>query len=253
MSPGLQKRLRVYLFAGALAVILMSSTHTLDQEAWPQALIAALGLAVGILNIQGKEQTDRFLIAAIGVAVTVGGFLEVQKDILADQDYITNVIKNLELFITSALIYAAFRGIYDALKSDLTPIKKWLYGGAVLVVFLAMLAWFIGRFEIDVIIDGISVGLLLFLGLWVGILESPKSPQEASEVKGRRFLIAAVALQLTSNAVERIDSTKLMDYDKLIDFFRTLLLKSTLFTTTALLVIAMISIFFVLDELSEPS
>lgn len=243
MSPESQKRLRVYSFAAALVVALMASTETLYDVLWPKVVIVALGLVVGIFNIRGKDQMNRFLIAAIGLKVTVRGFLEfpgVEKVTFA-----RNAVSNFEIFITAGLIYAAFVGLYDALKDDFTTLKKWLYGVAVVLIIIS---WNIGGFLSPEIITVLSI-VLLILGIVGGYLESPKKSAEAAAGKGHLFLIAAVAFQLCVIAVGIVES-EIQEYQNIIAHLNVILQKATIFTTSALLVIAFISIFFVLDELT---
>jgi hypothetical protein len=64
-------------------------------------------------------------------------------------------------------------------------------------------------------------------------------------------LIAAVAFQLSSTAVSEIMEGGFTMYTEILNNLNILLQKATVFTTSALLVIAFMSIFFVLDELSE--
>jgi hypothetical protein len=245
MSPGLKKRLRVYSFAAAIVVAFMASVPPLDTVEWPQAVVAILGLLVGIFNITGKDQTERFLIAAIGLKVVVRGFLGLPG--VQELDFLTNVIENLEIFITAGLIYAAIVGLYDSLKNTFTTFKIVLYAAALLLVILT---WNPGSFVGDEIVNILSVGLVI-LGLVGGYLEAPKRAEEAVEKKGRRFLIAAVAFQLSSTAVSEIIEGGFTMYPDILNNLNILLQKATVFTTSALLVIAFMSIFFVLDELSE--
>lgn len=245
MSPGLKKRLRVYSFAAAIVVAFMASVPPLDTVEWPQAVVAILGLLVGIFNITGKDQTERFLIAAIGLKVVVRGFLGLPG--VQELDFLTNVIENLEIFITAGLIYAAIVGLYDSLKNTFTTFKIVLYAVALLLVILT---WNPGSFIGDEIVNILSVGLVV-LGLVGGYLEAPKHAEEAVEKKGRRFLIAAVAFQLSSTAVSEIIEGGFTMYPDVLNNLNILLQKATVFTTSALLVIAFMSIFFVLDELSE--
>lgn len=245
MSPNLKKRLRVYSFAAAIVVAFMAAAPPLDIEEWPKAVITALGLLVGIFNIRGENQMNRFLIAAIGLKVTVTGFLNFPG--IQDFGYVTNVIMNLEVFITAGLTYAAVVGLYDALKGNFTTFKKWLYGAALLFVIVT---WNLGSYISQEIVNVLSIGLL-FMGLVGGYLEGPKNAQEATAGKGRRFLIAAVAFQLASTAVGVIIEMGYKMYEGFIINLNVLLQKATVFSTTALFVIAIMSIFFVLDELAE--
>lgn len=245
MSPGVKKRLRVYSFAAAIVVAFMASVPPLDTVEWPSAVIAVLGLLVGIFNITGKDQMERFLIAAIGLKVVVRGFLGLPG--VQELEFLTNVIGNLEIFITAGLIYAAIVGLYDSLRGNFTTFKTVLYALAILLVILS---WNPGSFIPADIVNILSVGLVV-LGLVGGYLEAPKSAEEAIARKGRRFLIAAVAFQLSSSAVSEIMEGGFTMYSDVLNNLNILLQKATIFTTTALLIIAFTSIFFVLDELSE--
>jgi len=115
---------------------------------------------------------------------------------------------------------------------------------------LVILSWNPGSFIPADIVNILSVALVV-LGLVGGYLEAPKSADEAVERKGRRFLIAAVAFQLSSTAVSEIIEGGFTMYSQVLDNLNILLQKASIFTTSALLVIAFTSIFFVLDELSE--
>lgn len=247
MSPELKKRFRVYSFAAGIVVALMASIPPLDAVDWPKVVVAVLGLAVGILNIRGKGQMDRFLIAAIGLKVTVVGFRKFP--FLAEGSIPAEMLSNLEAFITAGLIYVSLVGLYEALQGNFTTSKKVVYAGATLLV---LVAWNLGDYVSAANANIAALGLLIF-GVISGTWEGPKSPKEASSGRGRQFLIAAVAFQLSSDAVAGIKVEEFGLYENFIMQLTTLLKQMTIFTTSALLVIAFMAIFWVLDEISDTS
>jgi len=243
MSPVLKKRLRVYAFSAGIVVALMAGVPPLSSVEWPKAIIAILGLVVGILNIRGKDQMDRYLIAAIGLKVTVAAFLGFSGVTEAQKA----MIINFEIFITAGLLYVALVSMYSVLKTNFNTYKLWVYIAAVILVVGIWLASGTGN---QSLVTFGSIGLLL-LGLFVGFTEGPKNPDEGNAKVGVEFVIAAVAYQLSSSAVSEINVADFTKYEGLINSLKLLLEKSTIFTTSALLVIAFMAIFWVLDEITD--
>lgn len=247
MSPVMKKRLRIYAFTAGIVVAVMAGIPPLDTVIWPQVVIAVLGLIVGILNIRGREQMDRFLFAAIGLNVTVAAFLGFS----GVPESLQAVIGNLQIFITAGLLYVSLYGIYETFKGNLKTFNGWLFIAA---IFLVIIIWIVivirGESEGQFLIVPASL-LLLVLGLIAGYFEGPKNPNEANANVGGRFLIAAVGLQLSSFAVGVIEGEGYAQYADILDNLKILLEKSTIFTTSALLVIAFMSIFWVLDEITD--
>ncbi len=244
MSPGLKKRLRIYAFTAGIVIAIMAGIPPLDEEAWPLAVIAILGLIVGILNIRGFKQTNRFLLATIGVIVADKIFLN-----FPDAEKVVDIIKNFQTFIIPGLLYVAIVGLYQIIKEKVGTYKLWLYIAAIITVIVM---WIFGSGDngSEAFITITSI-VLLVLGLLVGFFEGPKNPGEAEQEIGRSILISALAFQLSSNAVAGITGDDFGKLEVLVDNVRFLLEKSTIFTTSALLVIAFMWVFWVLDEVSD--
>jgi hypothetical protein len=249
MSPTMKKRIRVYALAAGIVVAIMAGIPPLDTVQWPKAVIAILGLVVGILNIRGKGEMDRFLIAAIGLKITVDAFLgfsEVQET----QTAVAISIVNLEVFITAALLYVSLASLYDVLKDNLNTYKKWFYFAAIFLVIVGLIFSILEGNINQSWVSFASLGLLI-LGLIVGYLEGPKNPDEAEKKVGGAFLIAAVGFWLSSSSVGRIVETDFAQYEVLLKNLKNLLENSAIFTTSALLLIAFMSIFWVLDAITD--
>ncbi|MDH5507311.1 MAG: hypothetical protein OEZ02_08830 [Anaerolineae bacterium] len=243
MSPVMKKRIRIYAFAVGMTIVVIAGIDPLVDYQWPKAVISILGLIVGILNIRGGEQMDRFLISAIGLKVTVAAFLGF-SGVTAMQKAI---IVNLEIFITAGLLYVALVGIYDAFRANRHNLKFALYAAAIILV---VLVWLFGNNGTASWVAYASIGLLL-LGVVVGYSEGPKNPDEGNSNVGREFLLAALGFQLASKAVSDIVEADFSQYEALIKGIKVLLEKTTIFTTSALLIIAFMSIFWVLDEITD--
>lgn len=243
MSPTLKKRIRVYAFAAGIVVAIMAGIPPLDEVSWPQVVIVVLGLTVGVLNISGEDQIERFIIAAIGLKVTSAAFL----DFSPIGDGPKAIIINLEIFITAGLLFVALKRIYETFREKFKNYEVWFYIAAIVLV---LLVWIFGGDIEASLITYAAVGLIV-LGLIAGYFEGPKNPDQAIAQRGRRFLIAAVALQLSSSAIMEIDEVDYPDFDALLGSIKTLLENLTIFTTSALLMIAFMAIFWVLDEVQD--
>lgn len=247
MSSVMRKRLRIYAFSAGIVVAVMAGIPPLDTVIWPRVVVTVLGLIVGILNIRGREQMDRFLFAAIGLNVTVAAFLGFS----GVPESLKAVIGNFQIFITAGLVYVALSGIYEIFKGSLKTYKGWFFIAAIILV---LVIWVVvitrGEGEGSFLVGPASL-LLLILGLVTGYLEGPKNPDEANANVGLRFLIAAVGFQLSSFAVGEVGVEDYQQYANLLTNLKILFERSTIFTTSALLVIAFMSIFWVLDEVTD--
>lgn len=241
MSSTLKRRIRVYAFTAGIVVAIMAGIPPLDEVGWPLVLIVVLGLIVGILNIRGNEKIERYLIAAIGLKVTSAAFLNFSG--VGDSQ--KAVIVNLEIFITAGLLYVALLRIYESFKDKSGSYWIWVY---ILAIVLILVVWIFGEKTGESLVIPASLGILL-LGLAAGYVEGPKNPDEANAGVGNRFLIAAVAFQLSSTAVTGIVEGEYPGYEVLVSNSKILLESATIFTTSALLMIAFMAIFWVLDEI----
>lgn len=247
MSPGAKKRIRIYAFTAGIVIAIMAGVPPLDEVAWPLAVIAILGLIVGILNIRGDKQTNRFLIAAIGLIVVASAFLEFEG--AKDVKIAKTIIENFQIFIIPGLLYVSLVGLYEVIKGNAGTFKLWLYVVAIIIVIIMWIFGYGGKGSKS-FIDITSIALL-GLGLLVGYFEGPKNKGEADQEVGYRFLILALAFQLSSLAVARVTGEDYGKLEVLVDNLKFLLQKTTIFTTSALLVIAFIMIFWVLDAISD--
>lgn len=244
MSPTMKRRIRVYAFTAGIVVAIMAGIPPLDEVPWPQGVIAVLGLIVGILNIRGDDQVDKFLIAAIGLKVTSAAFLTFEG---IQDTQAAVVVSNLEIFITAGLLYVALVRIYEAFRDKFSSYKMWFYVAAIVLI---LLAWIFGDNLSEPLVLSTSIGLVI-LGLVAGYFEGPKNPDQANAGMGGKFLIAAVGFQLASTAVQGIVEEDFTQYEALVTNMKILLEKATVFTTSALLLIAFMAIFWVLDEIND--
>ena len=247
MSPGAKKRLRIYAFTAGIVIAIMAGIPPLDEVAWPLAVIAILGLIVGILNIRGDKQTNRFLIAAIGLIVVASAFLEFEG--AKDVKIAKTIIENFQIFIIPGLLYVSLVGLYAVIKEKAGTFKLWLYVVAIIIVIIMWIFGYGGKGS-KAFIDITSIALLV-LGLLVGYFEGPKNKGEADQEIGYRFLFLALAFQLSSLAVARVTGEDYGKLEVLVDNLKFLLENATIFTTSALLLIAFMWIFWVLDEISD--
>lgn len=239
----MKKRVRVYAFTAGLVVAVMAGIPPLDTVEWPFAVLAVLGLIVGILNVRGTVQMERFLISAIALIVATEAFL------LFDgvPDGSIPVIKNLEVFITAGLLYVSLAGLYAVAKEKTNTYKIWFYVAAVILVVVVGVVF---GSDNQGVIQFVSVGLLL-VGLVTGYSEGPKNPDQMLAGRGHSYIISAVAFQLSALAITRISVVDFSYYEAFLLFAKVVLEKFAIFTTTALLVIAFMTIFWVLDDITD--
>lgn len=241
----MKKRIRVYAFTAGIVVAIMAGIPPLDTVQWPFAVLAFLGLLVGVLNIRGKVQMDRFLISAIALITTTEAFLFFDGVPVES----IPVIKNFELLITSALLYVSLAGLYGVSQERANTYKVWLHITAVVLVVVVGVV--IGS-DNKSVIQLASIGLLL-VGLVAGYSEGPKNPEQMLAGKGHPYLISAVAFQISVGAFSRVSEADFPIYETFLKFAKVLLEKFAIFTTSALLVIAIMVIFWVLDDITDTS
>lgn len=75
--------------------------------AWVAWVLAVLGLIVGFLNV-GEEETQKFLIAAIGLLMSASAI----NTIPYIGDIGTAIIANLVAFISAAILVVALRSLF---------------------------------------------------------------------------------------------------------------------------------------------
>lgn len=159
MSPIMKRRIRVYAFTAGIVVAIMAGIPPLDEVAWPQGVIAILGLIVGILNIRGEGQVEKFLIAAIGLKVTSSAFLQF-TGVLDTQAAV--IFRNVEIFVTAGLFYVALVRIYAAFKDKFNSYKVWFY---IVAIVLILVSWIFGDKINESLALTVSLGLLIELFL----------------------------------------------------------------------------------------
>jgi len=251
MSEVLKRRIRIYAFAAGLVVAIMASFDPLTDVEWPRVVIAALGLLVGIMNIHEEDedskddQMGRFLIVAIGLKVTSVAF----RTFLREEGFsgLESLFFNLEIFITAGLLYVTIVRMYEAFRNKFGSYKMWFYIAAIVLV-LAL--WLLGGDGSPAWVQPTAF-VLVVLGLIVGFFEGPANPEQARAQVGTRFLVAAVGFQLASEAITTIREGEFVNIAGLVENAQSLLTYATRFTTSALLVIAFMAIFWVLDEIND--
>lgn len=238
MSSTMKKRVRVYAFTAGMIVALMAGVPPLDTVDWPKGVVAVLGLVVGILNIRGKEQMDRFLISAIGLKVATRAFLFFN----GVPDIYKPVAINFEVFITAALLYVSLVGIYTVVQERTNTYKVWFYLAALALVVVIGLVW---NTDNQSVVDYASVGLLI-LGLVAGYSEGPKNPEQMEAGRGYPYMVSAIAFHLSVEAVASFPLS-----ESFWDLVSLVLEKFAVFTTTGMLVITFMTIFWVLDDITD--
>src|SRR3989338_5296905 len=101
----------------AIVIGLFSSnieTKNPQLSGWLIAALVLLGLVVGLMNITEKETTP-FLIAAIALLAT-GSAAEVLNKIPTIGLYLTNVVKQIGVFVSPAAIVVALKAIQSLAK-----------------------------------------------------------------------------------------------------------------------------------------
>ena len=108
-----------FIIGVLIAVVIGLFSNTIEVKnpelsGWLIAALVLLGLVVGLMNITEKETTP-FLIAAIALLAT-GSAAEVLNKIPTIGLYLTNVVKQIGVFVSPAAIVVALKAIQSLAK-----------------------------------------------------------------------------------------------------------------------------------------
>ena len=112
----MSRKLGVYAFMGGVlaAIILGIASPSLGAaKAWLTSLLVVLGLAVGLLNVTGKEAKDFLLMATVIVIMAFAGeAAQLLGGVLYAGKYLSGIFSSLLLFVVPATIITALKSIW---------------------------------------------------------------------------------------------------------------------------------------------
>jgi hypothetical protein len=99
-------------WAFILGLVLAAVVGFLFQAEWVVWVLAILGVIVGLLNVT-REDTERFLLAAIAFALSITALNTIP--VLGLQ--ITNVLGYVAAFVAGAVIVVALKALFQTARS----------------------------------------------------------------------------------------------------------------------------------------
>ncbi len=94
-----------------IAGVVLAFLAGFGQETWIPAVLAVLGLVVGILNITAAE-TRSFLLAAVGLILSASSI----QSLPWVGDWLATVLGYLVVFIGPALLVVALKSLFETAK-----------------------------------------------------------------------------------------------------------------------------------------
>lgn len=109
------KKVGELAFLGGAAIAILAALLPLEGYLGNvRLLLVVLGLAVGLLNVTGRESTD-FLIAAVAL-LTANAAGETLKMIPWVGAFLQNAVGNLGVFVVPAAVIVALKAVYELAK-----------------------------------------------------------------------------------------------------------------------------------------
>ena len=218
----MQRRIGTWAFIGGILLAVLAGFGQL-KEAWPVWVLAVLGLVVGGMNINA-EDTKKFLLAAIGLSLSANAV----NALPAVGNQITEILANVVVFISAALLFIAGREIGTRLSKS----RSYVIWVAVLGFALAAVA------ALGIIPVANAIWFLTSIGVIVGVLFVTRpNNEEGSD----NFILSAIALQLSVSAFHEVPAIGTV----LTDFF----LNAVAMVFAVLLVVTFVTVFRIMDKL----
>lgn len=231
----MMRRLGTWAFIGGILLCILAGLGQL-KEAWPIWFLGALGLVAGWLNIRTREIRE-FLLAAIALNFSANAF-QILPGIGV---YVTDILSNIVIFISAALLFIAARVIILRLLK--TRVYVIVVAGLALLLAIALAAsvFITGDFGDWLQDNRIIPWLLPALGIIIGVVYVTRGP--TTEGEDDIFILSVLSLQLSAGCLNQVPAIG----EFLTAFFLNVV--STAFAV--LLVVAFVTVFRILDKQSE--
>ncbi|MGD8814461.1 MAG: hypothetical protein PVI78_08290 [Anaerolineales bacterium] len=228
----MERRIGTWAFIAGILLCVLAGLGQL-KEAWPIWLLGALGLVVGWLNIRTRE-TREFLLAAIALNFSANAF----QILPAIGDVVTEILSNIAVFISAALLFIAARVII--LRLSKTRIYVMVVAGLALLLAIALAAsvFITGDLGDWLETNRIIPWLLPALGIVIGVVYVTRGP--TTEGEDDVFILSVLSLQLSAGSLNQVPAIGAF----LTEFFLNVV--STAFAV--LLVVAFVTVFRILDK-----
>jgi len=220
----MKSKVRTWVFVGSMLLAILAGLEQLKGD-WAVWVLAVLGLFVGFLNVS-KLEIGGFLISAIALRLSAGA-IDVIPEI---GGLITSILENVVIFTSALLLLVAVREIF--IGKDLKDYRIWVLLAGILLAILAGA----GLLGADV---SWPTWVLAAIGVIVGLLDILRKDVDKKEAG--RFVIAAIALQLSAKAIDNIPFVG--------DFLAAFFTNIVILISAALLVVSFVATFRALDEI----
>lgn len=218
----MQRRIGTWSFIGGILLAVLAGFGQL-KEAWPIWVLAVLGLVVGGMNIN-PDDTKKFLLAAIGLSLSANAV----NALPAVGTQITEILSNVVVFISAALLFIAGREIGTRLSRS----RNYVIWVAALGLVVAAVA------AMGIVPGDNAIWLLSSLGVIIGVLFVTRPDNEEG---AENFILSAIALQLSVSAFHDVPAIGAV----LTDFF----LNTVAVIFAVLLVVTFVTVFRIMDKL----
>jgi len=220
----MKSKVRTWVFVGSMLLAILAGLGQLKGN-WAVWVLAVLGLFVGFLNISKLEITG-FLISAIALRLSAGA-IDVIPEI---GGFITSILANVVIFTSALLLLVAVKEIF--MGKNLKDYRIWVLLAGILLAVLAAT----GLLGAEI---GWPTWVLASIGVVVGLLSVFNKEINKEEIG--RFVISAIALQLSASAIDNIPFVG--------DFLSAFFTNIVILISAALLVISFVATFRALDEI----
>jgi len=220
----MKNKVRTWVFVGSMLLAILAGLEQLKGD-WAVWVLAVLGLFVGFLNIS-KLEISGFLISAIALSLSAGAI----KIIPGIGGVITNILANVVIFTSALLLLVAVKEIFAG--KDLKDYRIWVLLAGILLALVAAT----GGLGSEI---GWPTWVLAAIGVVVGGLDLLYKAIDKKEAS--RFVISAIALQISARAVDTIPLVG--------DFLSAFFINIVILISAALLVVSFVATFRALEEI----
>lgn len=228
----MMRRLGTWAFIAGILLSILAGLGQL-KENWPIWLLGALGLVVGWLNIRTRE-TREFLLAAIALNFSANAF----QILPAIGQQVTDILSNIVVFISAALIFIAARVLILRLSKSRVYVIVVACLAVLLAIVLAASVFFTGDFGDWLQNNAIIPWLLPVFGIIIGLVYVTRGP--TTEGEDDIFILSVLSLQLSAESLNQVPAIG--------EFLTAFFLNIVSMAFAVLLVVAFVFVFRILDK-----
>jgi hypothetical protein len=231
----MERRIGTWAFIAGILLSILAGLGQL-KEAWPIWLLGALGLVVGWLNIRRREIRE-FLLAAIALNFSANAF----QVLPAVGVYVTDILSNIVVFISAALLFIAARVLILRLSRSRIYVIVVACLAVLVAIILAASVFISGDIGEWLRTNAITPWLLPVFGIIIGVVYVARGPSTQGE--DDIFILSVLSLQLSAESLNQVPAIG--------DFLTAFFLNIVSMAFAVLLVVAFVYVFKILDKQGE--